>query len=575
MLFGIRLYFRASLHVIAAAAAAACLGKSTLAEAAVVISSGTTQNITCSGGVCAPTAANAVLNTGDLENLLAAGNVEVTTTGAGVQAKDIKVKAAFGWSNTSALSLDAWKSITIDQPVAISGAAPLAITTNDGGKHGTLSFGKKGNVTFASLSSGLMIDGSGYTLVNSIKSLASAVAGNPSGDYALAAGYDARQDGTYTASPIPTTFTGNFEGLGNAIKNLTINDPTESATVGFFTMVGAGGLVANLGLSNLSLTTNQGTRHAFATLGGFAAYNYGTLFGGFESGAITTGKWTFSGGIAAYNYGTVVSTRSASNLSEKSEVLSGGLVGDNQGIISMSYTTGTLRVIGGYSGGVAGVNGGSITDSHATGNVHGTGFVGGLVGENGGPVTNCFASGAITEEGGWPAGGLVGENFDDSGPISNSYATGSVTGADDSTVGGFVGNNYTNGAIVNSYSTGAAVGGSNSHVGGFAGYNDGTIQYAYSTGAPSGGTGTNIGGFVGYDAAAAGSLTDAYWDTDTSGIANLGQGAGNIANDPGITGLTTAQLQSGLPQGFDPAIWDESGNINGGLPYLIAIPPNK
>ncbi|HWY15903.1 MAG TPA: GLUG motif-containing protein [Rhizomicrobium sp.] len=221
------------------------------------------------------------------------------------------------------------------------------------------------------------------------------------------------------------------------------------------------------------------------------------------------------------------------------------------------------------------MNAGSITDSHATGNVDGTGWVGGLVGFNGGPVTNCFASGSISVGAGRLAGGLVGWNFEDSGPISNSYATGSVTGGDNSKIGGFVGDNDTKGAIVDSYSTGAAVGGSNSYVGGFAGYNDGTFQYAYSTGAPSGRTGAYVGGFVGYDAAAAGRLTDAYWDTDTSGIANLSQGAGNIANDPGITGLTTAQLQSGLPQGFDPAIWGESADINGGLPYLLAIPPPR
>jgi hypothetical protein len=50
-------------------------------------------------------------------------------------------------------------------------------------------------------------------------------------------------------------------------------------------------------------------------------------------------------------------------------------------------------------------------------------------------------------------------------------------------------------------------------------------------------------------------------------------GAGNIANDPGITGLSTAQLQSGLPAGFDPTVWGENANINSGLPYLLANPP--
>jgi hypothetical protein len=51
------------------------------------------------------------------------------------------------------------------------------------------------------------------------------------------------------------------------------------------------------------------------------------------------------------------------------------------------------------------------------------------------------------------------------------------------------------------------------------------------------------------------------------------QGAGNIADDPGIKGKTTQQLQSGLPKGFDPKIWAENPKINGGLPYLIANPP--
>jgi hypothetical protein len=75
------------------------------------------------------------------------------------------------------------------------------------------------------------------------------------------------------------------------------------------------------------------------------------------------------------------------------------------------------------------------------------------------------------------------------------------------------------------------------------------------------------------DQSESGSLTDAYWDTTTSGITNPSQGAGTPANDPGITGLTTDQLQSGLPAGFDPSVWGESANINNGMPYLLANPP--
>ncbi len=57
------------------------------------------------------------------------------------------------------------------------------------------------------------------------------------------------------------------------------------------------------------------------------------------------------------------------------------------------------------------------------------------------------------------------------------------------------------------------------------------------------------------------------------GISDPSQGAANIENDPGITGLTDQQLKSGLPAGFDPKIWGSDPNINNGYPYLLANPP--
>ena len=72
-----------------------------------------------------------------------------------------------------------------------------------------------------------------------------------------------------------------------------------------------------------------------------------------------------------------------------------------------------------------------------------------------------------------------------------------------------------------------------------------------------------------------GSISSAYWDTTTSGITDPSRGAGTPKNDPDITGITTEELQSGLPDGFDPKIWAEDPNINGALPYLRANPPPK
>jgi hypothetical protein len=85
-----------------------------------------------------------------------------------------------------------------------------------------------------------------------------------------------------------------------------------------------------------------------------------------------------------------------------------------------------------------------------------------------------------------------------------------------------------------------------------------------------------LGGLIGFDAKGNSTgIASSYWDTDTSGITNPSQGAGNISNDPGITGLTTLQLQSALPAGLSSSIWGQNSGINGGLPYLLAVPPPK
>ena len=111
------------------------------------------------------------------------------------------------------------------------------------------------------------------------------------------------------------------------------------------------------------------------------------------------------------------------------------------------------------------------------------------------------------------------------------------------------------------------------YTGGMIGENaSGDVNSSYSIGAVKQGI-EYAGGLIGVDDSQVGSLNNTYWDTDTSGITNLSQGAGYPPNDPGITGLSTEQLQSGLPTGFDPSVWGENQNINNGFPFLLAVPP--
>jgi hypothetical protein len=491
------------------------------AQAILKIGSAATANMSCSNGLCTPTAKTAVLNVGDLENLLASGNVTVTTTGAGVQADDIHVNAALSWSNSNTLSLEARRAVEINAGVSIGGLSGLTLDT---GSNGALSFGKVGNITFANLSSNLVINGASYTLVGNIKTLAGDIAGNTSGNFALANNYDASVDGTYGMSPISNVFAGTFEGLGNAISNLSIVGGTkvkDGTYEAFFVEITSSAAIRDFGLSNANISVAS-NNYAGATLVGL---NLGSITSCYATGKVAGGGRTL---------------RSSEN---------GGLVGASGGAIANSYSAARVETKRNPAGGLVAFSTGTISGSYATGPVSSP-TAGGLVGaQEGGSVTDSYATGTVTvkpfKNGGVPAGGgLIGLLGDGQGgaatAISNSYATGSVSGVAGSTdVGGLIGINDT--------------------------FNS-TISSSYSTGAVTGGAGSSVGGLIGVDDAQLN--TDTYWDTDTSGITNLSQGAGSPANDPGITGLTTAQFQSGLPAGFDPAIWTENSNVNGGLPYL-------
>ena len=238
-------------------------------------------------------------------------------------------------------------------------------------------------------------------------------------------------------------------------------------------------------------------------------------------------------------------------------------------------------------GAIAGESYGPIINCYSTGKVSATGEqagVGGLVGESLGTVANSHSDASVSGTSSLWVGGLLGASGAGNqgqwkGAVQHSYSTGTVIVSDGAAVGGLVGRNL-GGAIDNSYAIGAVTGGSNSFGGGLIGENANsdssspTISTSYSTGAVSGGSGAMIGGLIGEDLVGNG-LTNTYWDLDTSGIGDSSQGAGNIQNDPGITGLSDAQLKSGLPQGFDKKVWKEKSDINNGYPYLTDNLPPK
>jgi hypothetical protein len=342
------------------------------------------------------------------------------------------------------------------------------------------------------------------------------VAANPSGAFALANSYDANQDGTYPSSPVTTTFTGTFEGMGNSISNLMIVSADQ--TVGLFSWLDAGASVSDLVLRNVGISGSNTSGNDVGGVVGFL--DGGRVVGTSVSGTLSSGSsYAAVGGVVgAANTDSVVNAcRSSAKIeiaASSSLAYAGGLIGTNNGSVSLSSSTGGIVDDGG-------------PDAEA----------GGLVGDNVGTIDQSWTSGKVSVLSNGPsAGGLVGSNWTTSASITNSYATGKVTGQGGSKVGGLVGYIYT-----------------------------GTISTSLATGKV--GTGGISGGFIGSNKT--GDLSDDYWDTTTS---RTNQGVGH-GSSTGVTGLTTTQLQSGLPSGFDPAIWAEDANINNGFPYLIADPP--
>jgi len=199
------------------------------------------------------------------------------------------------------------------------------------------------------------------------------------------AGYNGGEGWVPIGSSITNYFTGNFEGGGHVIKNLTINRPTTDfqGPFGYITVSGTSGSIANLGLVDAKITAQQ-------YIGALAGQNHGA--------AITSSYSLESAPDEAFVTGTT-------NV--------GGLVGVNQGVLTNCFATGDVSGIQ-FVGGLVGNCQNSPTletvllvKCFASGDVAGTGmFNGGLAGNSDVSITECHASGAVA--GNEETGGLVG-----------------------------------------------------------------------------------------------------------------------------------------------------------------------
>ena len=182
-------------------------------------------------------------------------------------------------------------------------------------------------------------------------------------------------------------FSGNFNGNNHTIDSLFISRPSTD-DVGLFRVIGAGGAVSNLGLTNATITGQH-------YVGGLAGWNGGTITNAYATGVVS--GINNVGGLAGRNSGTITNAYATGVVNGNNAV--GGLVGHNGGSISNAYATGGVNGINDHVGGLVGHNGGTITNAYATGGVSGFGYVGGLVGWNdGGIITASYWDKQTTEQ---------------------------------------------------------------------------------------------------------------------------------------------------------------------------------
>ncbi|WP_321431011.1 GLUG motif-containing protein [uncultured Methanolobus sp.] len=349
-------------------------------------------------------------------------------------------------------------------------------------------------------------------------------------------------------------FTGDFDGNGHTIKNLTINQ--ESNYAGFFGYT-LGANVHDLGIE----TSSYGIKSTGQRVGGLVGWlEYGTVSNCSFAGTVS-GSSDLVGGLVGMNkYGTAISNSSATGNVTGSGSYVGGLVGENWGstIIDCS-ATGTVSGSIDCVGGLVGFNrydlniNTNVSNSYATGDVTGRNRVGGLVGFNdNSTVSTSYATGTVNGSGS-SVGGLVGYN-DDSATVINSFATGNVSGTGDR-VGGLVGYNYDSATVTNSFATGT-VSGSSDLVGGLVGYNydSATVTNSFATGTVSGSN--RVGGLVGFNSV--GTVNDyCYYSSTGSNYNEIGKSTSYV----NFTNLSFVSGSSGLNWDGDITTADDSGFV--------------
>ncbi|TMM55560.1 filamentous hemagglutinin N-terminal domain-containing protein [Sulfitobacter sabulilitoris] len=449
----------------------------------------------------------------DVQNQLEIGNFEITTSSSDLDPGDITVSAGLTWTTASVLTLSADNGIALNAPIsaAIGGLALSAfgapITTSAAGS----------------------VDVADFTLQSGDwQQLGTPLPAFNAADFTIFSGASFLRalGGDGAGAPYRITDVYGLQGIGTgsyAADNFALANPIDASVTATWRpdFIGFTGFAPIVSFSG----TLDGNRHAIDGLRSRQS--------SFGSGASSS----------AALIDVIAPTGVVQDLSLTDAIVEGpraGIVaGRNEGTISGVSAQGLVISYEGDAGGLAAVNAGSISDSYAIAGLSvtiepatepsgGSSYsIGGLVGLNdlNGTITRSDSDGDVAFDQGLEvyAGGLVGQNI---GTITDAFATTPVTATSATTV----------------------------HIGGLVGGNAGTIDRTYSTGAVTLAAGccslADAGGLVGINVIPeiTGTVSNSFWDTQTSGQATSDGGTPLLSGD---FQTTQGFIDRAAPLGWD------------------------
>ncbi|RKU03953.1 filamentous hemagglutinin [Burkholderia sp. Nafp2/4-1b] len=422
---------------------------------------------------------------------------------------DVELKQALSAAGDNAsVVVNAADKIRVNDAIKLTGNnAHLELNSTNGHTFA----GDQAAVTLSGDNASYRSNGEDYKVLHTIDDLRN-VDANLKGRYVVGNTIDGKLAG-FRSIGGNGAFSGVFDGLGNAISNLSVSNPG-STTVGLFSQ--NAGRIANLALRNV-VANAVGQRYGSPVLvGALAGVNTGTISNVTAHDVTVSAQGrTIIGGLVGGNYGGTIehTTVSGSVRGDRDALAIGGLAGENMTRLNQPPVSAMIRdshadvqvtaEADGPAGGLVGRNTGTIERSSSAGSLTASGdaaMVGGLVGLNleRGIITHSSssASATVTARHNAVAGGLVGTNL---GAIEASRATGKVSAGDGSTAGGLVGLNF--GSIESSAADGDVVAAQSGTLGGLVGSNHGRIRDSQANGHVSAGDSTwAAGGLVGVNA---------------------------------------------------------------------------